>query len=430
MGSTRLRHAPTMTYVAVGLALLAVLPFAMKSVVIAGLLVVILVMVILILWRGIDGASVVMMFLAFGLAPADKLGVSFLGVSDVFFFVAMALAFPRLMRTPVKLPAPFVLAALGFVIMALLSTTGGAGISVYYYTARVIFMFVILPVLVVWWAPRGKVLVGLLVVYGVGTGISVLYGLPKVGAYRNYGLTQHPNVLGYTATLTLSLLPFLYFALSPQRRVWICGSLLALSGVGVLTSGSRAALVVALFLAILVPAVERSIPMALAVAATGVVGIALIGERASPTEGQNALSRLLGAGDAAQSDQARVDGLDQTLHLAVTHPLLGTGFDLTEFLGHNVYAQVAAAVGFIGVAAFIALLLSMVTPLFATDSIYSRLVYPAVVFIVAGPVSPQLTDRYIGLLFGIALVGANLVDDHRRAEAVSQSEAVPLRLNK
>ena len=383
---------------------------------------------------GLDKASTVLMVLAFGLAPMDKLGVAVLGISDVFFFIAIGLAFPRLLRSRLPLPPSFVLAAIAFVTIVLLSCVSAGNGSVYYYAARVIFTLVILPIMVVWWAPNRVILVRMLVAFAAGTGFSVLYGLPKIGAYRNYGLTQHPNVLGYTAMLTMALVPFLFLSLTPKWRWWICGGALGGAGVGILTSGSRAALVVALFLIVLVPAVERSVPLALTVITAGAVVVAYVGERAQPAagQGQDALTRLLGGGDVSGSDQARKEGLSQTWHLALTHPWLGTGFELTEFLGHNVYVQIAASIGFIGLAIFAWLLISMVTPLLVISNVNSRLVYPALVFIVAGPVSPQLTDRYIGILMGVALIGVNSVRAQRQAEAAYElaEPARLLRLNR
>lgn len=412
MGSFASRHASVIAPTLVVLALVGALPLAMKSLVLAVLILGAVMIVILVGWLGLEGASAVLMVLAFALAPADKLGVAVLGVSDVFFFLAFGLVFPRLLRTALSVPGLFAVSSLAFVAIGLMSSVVADNPAVYYYTARVIFTFIVLPAMVVWWAPRGKVLVWMLVAYAFGTGVSVLYGVPSIGAYRNYGLTQHPNVLGYTATLTVALVPFLYLALSRRWRVWICGAALGAAGLGIITSGSRAALVVALFLVVLVPAVERSIPLTLAVATAGVVAVAAIGQRTAPTEGQDALSRLLGAGDVTGSDAARVEGVEQTWAVALAHPWLGAGFDFADFLGHNVYVQVAAGVGFIGLAAFVVILVSMVTPIFVTSNIHSRLVYPAIVFIVAGPVSPQLTDRYIGLLLGIALVGVMAVKNN------------------
>ncbi len=423
------RNGSVMVPTLVFLALVAALPLAMLSLVFALLIIAAAMLVILVAWLGLEGASTVLMVFAFALAPADKLGVSFLGVSDVFFFVAMGLVLPRLLRTAVSLPGLFLVGSLFFIAIGLVSSVAAQNPAVYYYTSRVIFTFVVLPVLVLWWAPRGKVLVWLLVAFAAGTILSVLYGIPTIGAYRNLGLTQHPNVLGYTATLTVSLVPFLFLALSPRWRLWICGAALGGAGIGILTSGSRAALVVAIFLIVMVPAVERSIPLALAVAIAGVVAVGAIGQRASPTEGQDALSRLLGAGDVTGSDQARTEGVERTWAVAINHPWLGTGFNFSDFIGHNVYVQVAAAVGFIGLGAFILLLLSMVTSIFATGNIHSRLVYPAIVFIVAGPVSPQLTDRYIGLLLGIALIGVMAVKGDRQFGDTQHPKAGTRRLS-
>jgi hypothetical protein len=406
------------------------LPMAIKSVLYAGAIAGIVVLVIMIGWLGLERTSAVVMALAFALAPADTLNVSFLGVSDILFFLAVGLAFPRLLGTPLILPAAFVLGSLVFITIGLLSSVAADDATVYYYTARVIFTFVILPIMVVWWAPRGMVLVWLLVAYAVGNGISVVYGIPSAGGLRNFGLSQHPNALGYTSMLTLSLIPFLFVALSRKWRNWICGAAVAGAGVGILTSGSRAALVVAVGLILLVPAVERSIPLALTVAIAGVSAIGILGQRPAPTQGQDALSRLLGAGPVEGSDQARLEGVAKVWQTALDHPWLGTGFRLVEFNGHNVYVQVAAAVGFIGLAGLIAILISMVTPLFATGNIHSRLVYPAIAVIAAGPVSPNLTDRYFGLLLGIALVGGNIVRAERHPE-VEDLETLPLRrLNK
>jgi hypothetical protein len=430
MSSSGVRRAPAMIQYSSVLVLLLMLPLAMKSVILGLALVVLLLLVILVASLGLNKASTVCMVLAFGLAPMDKLGVAVLGISDVFFFLAIGLALPRLLRHRITLPPAYSLAAIAFVTIVLLSCVSAGDGQVYYYAARVIFTVVFLPIAVVWWAPNRVILVRMLVAFAVGTGISVLYGLPKIGAYRNYGLSQHPNVLGYTATLTMALVPFLFLSLTPKWRWWICGGALGSAGIGILTSGSRAALVVALFLIVLVPAVERSIPLALTVITSGAVVVAYVGERAAPAagQGQDAVTRLLGGGDVSGSDQARKEGLSNTWHLALTHPWLGTGFELSEFLGHNVYVQVAASLGFIGVSIFIWLLFSMVTPLLVTSNLNSRLVYPALVYIVAGPVSPQLTDRYIGILMGVALIGVNSVRAQRQAEAELELSAEPPRL--
>ncbi len=184
---------------------------------------------------------------------------------------------------------------------------------------------------------------------------------------------------------------------------------------GIMTSGSRAALIVALVLLVLVPAAERSIVAALTVLGSGLVAILVFGQRIEAGgEGQDALSRLLGAGDVEGSDSARVEGVEKVWALALEHPFLGSGFTFSDFIAHNAYVQIAAAAGFLGLAAFAVICASMVTPLFAYDDVHSRLVYPAIVFLIAGPVSPNLTDRYIGFLLGLSMVGVVAVHEARR----------------
>jgi hypothetical protein len=187
-----------------------------------------------------------------------------------------------------------------------------------------------------------------------------------------------------------------------------------IAGVGIMTSGSRAALLVAIILLVLYPAAERSILAALAVLASGVVGILIISQRTIRGDEQDAFSRLLGSANAAGSDHARIEGVATVWAEALAHPFLGTGFTLSGFLGHNAYVQIAAAAGFISLAAFLLVCFSMVMPLFVHDDMHSRLVYPAIVFIIAAPVSPNLTDRYIGFLMGLSLVGVVAVYEARR----------------
>jgi O-antigen ligase len=427
MSPNALRRAAVPASVLLTAFLLLALPLAMASLLLAIALAGMFMVLILVLALGMERASILLMVLAFAFAPADSdsLTVAFLGISDVFFFLSLALAFPRMLRTPLSMPPVFAFAAAGFSAIALMSSVAANEPGIYYYTARVVFTFVILPMLVVWWAPRGKVLVWLLVAYAVGTSISVLYGLPRIGAYRNYGLSQHPNVLGYTTMLAVAVVPFLFVGLSRRWRYWICGAALGGAGIGILTSGSRAALLVTIVLILLVPAVERSIPLAITVASVGAIAITYIAQRPVPADGQDALSRLLGAGGASGSDQARVEGVERTWQVALDHPWLGTGFTLSEFNGHNVFVQVAAALGFIGLALFVVLLLSLVPAVLSTGNLHSRLIYPAIAVIGAGPVSPQLTDRYMGLLIGTALVGVNAVRAGRQFERDDPEDESP-----
>ena len=415
-------------YVVVG-ALLLTIPLALKSVTVAIAVAVLAVLLLVLAILGLDRTSVLTMVAAFALASWDKYTlpvVSVLGPSDALFIVAIGLALPRLMTRRLWLPPAFLLGASVYVTFSILASLNSEfpGES-YYYAARIILTVIGIPALLVWWGPRGKVLVALVVAYAVGTGISIAVGLPNMGGYRNYGLSQHPNILGYTAVLALALLPFLMRAVAKPHRTWICLMVFGIAGVGIMTSGSRAALLVAIILLVLYPAAERSILAALAVLASGVVGILIISQRNIRGDEQDAFSRLLGSANAAGSDHARIEGVATVWAEALAHPFLGTGFTLSGFLGHNAYVQIAAAAGFISLAAFLLVCFSMVMPLFAHDDMHSRLVYPAIVFIIAAPVSPNLTDRYIGFLMGLSLVGVVAVYEARRERQADEVARPP-----
>jgi len=365
---------------------------------------------------GLDRTSQWCMVAAFALAPCVEFtfpGFRFFNVSDALFILAIATALPRLMARHLWLPTTFVLGSLAFVTVSVLASLQSAtpGES-YYYAARVILMLIGIPALLVWWSPRGRFLVTLVLAYAAGTGASVLVGLAEPGGSRSLGLTTHPNILGYTALLTLSLVPFLSRALT-RHRALICTAVLGVSFVGIMTSGSRAALVTAIVLLVLVPAAERSILTGVSVLTAGVVAVLIVGQRKAG-EGQDALSRLLGEGDIEGSNKERVQGVETVWSLALDHPLLGSGFNFGDFAAHNGYVQVAAAAGFIGLAAFAGVCLSMVTPLLKTPDVHSRLAYPTVAFLIAAPVSPNLTDRYIGFLMGLSMVGVVAMHQARR----------------
>ncbi len=416
------------SYVVVG-ALLLTIPLALKSVTVAVAVAVLAVLLLVLAILGLDRTSVLTMVAAFALASWDKYTlpvVSVLGPSDALFVVAIGLALPRLMLRRLWLPPAFLLGASVYVTFSILASLNSEyPAESYYYAARIILTVIGIPALLVWWGPRGKVLVALVVAYAVGTGVSIAVGLPNMGGYRNYGLSQHPNILGYTAVLALALLPFLMRAVAKPHRTWICLMVLGIAGVGIMTSGSRAALLVAIILVVLYPAAERSILAALAVLASGVVGILILSQRNITGDEQDAFSRLLGSANAAGSDHARIEGVATVWAEALAHPFLGTGFTLSGFLGHNAYVQIAAAAGFISLAAFLLVCFSMVMPLFVHDDMHSRLVYPAIVFIIAAPVSPNLTDRYIGFLMGLSLVGVVAVYEARRERQADELTRTP-----
>ncbi len=416
------RFAP---FLVVGLLLLG-LPF-ISSLTVAAAMAAVVVLVMMLAILGLDRTSEWIMVAAFALAPCVLLvvpGFRFFNISDALFLVSIGLSLPRLMTRRIWLPPAFVLGSIAFVAISQLATLASPtpGES-YYYAARVILMLIVIPVLLVWWAPRGGILVALVLAFAAGTVVSVMAGVVGGGGSRSAGLTQHPNVFGYTAVLTLSLLPFLGRTLPKAHRAWMCVTVGGIAFLGIMISGSRAALVVALFLVVLVPAAERSIIAALTVLGSGLVGVLVFGQRIEADgQGTDALSRLLGAGNVEGSDRARIEGVEMVWRSVLEHPFLGSGFTFSDdYLAHNAYVQVAAAVGFFGLAAFVVVCATMITPLLTNDKVHSRLAYPVVIFLVAAPVSPNLTDRYIGMLMGLSMVGVVAVHEARRGTGLEDS---------
>ena len=408
--------------------LLLGLPLALRSLTVAIAFAAVAVFVLAWGLFGLDRTAAGTMVAAFALAPCVKFvipGFRFFDVSDGLFLVAIVLSIPRLVSRRIWLPQAFVLGSLAFVTMVVLASANSATpAQSYIYGGRVVLAMIAIPALLVWWRPQGKLLVTLALAYTMGTGVSVLVGLTQEGS-RSTGLTYHPNVLGYTAVLTLSLVPFLARALSKPYRTPICVAVFVVAFVGIMTSGSRAALITALFLIVLVPAVERSILAALAVVGAGLMALLYVPQRFGSGEGNDALSRLLGGGGAEGSNTARLNSVERTWEVALDHPFLGVGFSFSDFFTHNAYVQIAADSGFIGLAAFAAVGASMIMPLFSYHGVHSRLVFPAVVFLFAAPVSPNLTDRYIGILWGLSLVGAVAVHEARRKSRQDSSAMAP-----
>ncbi len=399
--------------------LLLALPLAARSLMVAAAIAAVAVLALVLGIFGLERASVGTMVAAFALAPCVGVvvpGFRFFNISDVLLIVSVVLALPRLLTRRLWLPPAFVIGSMVFVTISVLaSVQSSSPAGSFYYSARIVLAVILIPALLVWWSPRGRILVTLVLAYAAGTGVSVLVGVLEAGGSRSAGLTQHPNVFGYTAVLTLSLLPFLARTLTKSHRTWICVTVFGIALLGIMISGSRAALLVALVLIVLFPAAERSVVAALTILGAGLVAILAFGQRIETGgDGQDALSRLLGAGNVEKSDRARIKGVETVWASALEHPLLGSGFTFSDFVAHNAYAQIAASVGFVGLAAFAVVCVSMATLLVAKDKVYRQLAYPAIVFLIAAPVSPNLTDRYIGILLGLSMVGVVAVHETGR----------------
>ncbi|MDN5746011.1 MAG: O-antigen ligase family protein, partial [Nocardioidaceae bacterium] len=281
------------------------------------------------------------------------------------------------------------------------------------YLLTAVVALVAIPAAVVWMAPSNRLIWAMALAFGLGTAASTLYGLPGY-VYRNYGFTYHPVALAYTCMLTLALVPFL-LTMKVRYRWVVTPPIVVVALVGLWTSGSRTGLVVLILLVVMVPVMERSLRLGLAVAAAGVIALPTI-LTYDPTSGStSALSRLFGSGGAQASDQTRISTIEDGLQQIQQNPLFGNGYSVEHtYVIHNLYLQVFAAEGVIGLVGICLMLAALVIPLRTATAPQRALCYPAAAAILAGPFQPNMADHYLGLTLGLSLFAAVGVMNRRR----------------
>ncbi|MGJ9412758.1 O-antigen ligase family protein [Aeromicrobium sp. CF4.19] len=359
--------------------------------------------VTLVLVLGLERCATLMLALAFFSAPMNSVrpvpGAGFATASDLLLLVGILLLVPGLVSRPLKGQAFFLVGAGGVFAMSLVASmlTSETFVSLN-IIARLVVGALALPMVFAVWRPRRQVVVLLATAYVLGNIANVGYGLARgtvTSEGRHLGLSMHVNILGFCAMLALALIPFLLREL-PRRWHW---AVLVAGGVcayGVWVSGSRAALVVAVAVGVLYPVVARSIPAALALFGAGIAGIWFVGNALTSGEAEtNTIGRILGAGTASASDQQRELEAQGAVEQFLAHPVFGGGFTVEILDAHNIYLQVAAAGGLAVLGFYLVLLGAVVMQSLRLPPRYHVLVLPAVAYILIGPLTPLLWDRYI-----------------------------------
>lgn len=388
--------------------LLIVLPAALYSVPVALACTSALVLTTLALVVGLGRTGSGLLILGFGTVSLNDLrpigSLPFLELSDVFFVTGFLLLAPRLVRTTLRLPIAFLLGGSGLIVVGTLSAlVSDQPRPNFGYLLDVVVGVLLLTVLLALWQPGHLTTIAAAAAYMLGNAVNVaatLFQDPFVEG-RYAGLTTHPNVMGVCQALSLALAPFLLGTL-PRRYRWIVVIGAAVSMYGVWISGSRAALLCAVALTLLYPLVKRSIPVALAVAALCVPAIVVVDRVAQNPDPSNALGRLLGAGSVSNSDEARRAGAQAGIDQFLSHPLLGDGW-VTVWLAHNVYLQVAAAIGVFGLGFYLMILASILRPLIAVPPPYALLAAPGLAAAMISVVDPAIGSRYIWCVAALAL---------------------------
>lgn len=267
---------------------------------------------------------------------------------------------------------------------------------------RLVYAIVLLPLLFAMWRPAPRVTATLALAYVVGACASAadaaLFNDSLNG--RAAGLAPHPNGLGIASVFAITFLPYLANVFHWVRRVWPAFALLLVMGIWL--SGSRAALVSAALLIVMIVLYERSARAALGVlmAATGLI---VAWPHLGASAGSNAVARLGGSGGADKSDIVRQQILADTIAAIREHPIGGNGFSWVR-TGHDAFLQCWVAFGFIGMFGFALVLAGLVSPLLQRRHEAARLAYVAAAFVVLGLTSDNLLDTLVWAPVSLAVL--------------------------
>lgn len=384
-------------------ATLLLVPLGARSVVLGIGLVCALFGLVLVVVGGFEGAGVVLLMLGTALSPLDgwrPIGpLSFTSTSDIVLLLGVIVLVPVLLTRPAPSAAVFVTAAGLLVVVGLISSAiadePGASLN---SLLRLVFGALLLPVVYAIWRPGVKVALWLAASYVAGSAANVVLAFTN-GAVgdggRRIGYSTHPNVYGLCAMLAVALVPLLVAALRRNDLKALVVVLAGVNAVGVWTSGSRAALVALAAVAVLYPLVARSVPVALGLAGLSIAPLYFVGQAiGQQASSDNALGRLLGGGSAQGSDQARELLAEEAWQVFLDKPVLGEGL-ARAMEAHNIYLQVAAALGIIGTALFVVLLGSVVARALALPSPASMLVLPCIGYAMVGLMTTFLWDRFV-----------------------------------
>lgn len=392
--------------------LFVVLPVSMLSFPLALVCGLGLILLLISLVFGLTRFGNVLLVLAISTAPMTNVHVvGTINISDVLLVTAFVLLLPRLLTTPLKLPMLFAFGVVGFVVIGSLASLGNDQPGEQFGSwLNIVGGVIVIPLALAWWQPDRRSVVVACVGYTVSNALSALYSFvqdPYVDQ-RYQGLSHHPNVMALCQALGIALVPFLLQTV-PARLRWIVVVAAGVSFYGVWISGSRAALLCVIALAVLYPMLRRSIPAALGLAAVSIPAMLLVLRVAQdPESSKNALGRLLGGGGAKSSSETREQTAREAIDHIVANPIIGGQDWGTAFSAHDVYLQVAAATGLFGLAAYAMILVALLRPLVFVAQPWGLLALPVLTYAMISAMDPSLGGHNIWLLLGLALSAQRL----------------------
>lgn len=391
-------------------------------------------LVLLVTAAGLEGAAIALLTIGVALSPMDALrpvaAVEFVAASDVFLALGFGVLLPILIVRPARVNSAYVLAAGVLVLMCILSSVlSEFPLLSLNSTARLVVGALTLPFLFSLWQPPKNITILFASAFVLGNCFNLVSsfwrGIGDGG--RRIGYSTHPNILGLAALLGLALIPFLLDAM-PRWRLF---TLLAGAGCAyaIWVSGSRAALLAAVAVALLYLVFTRSVPGALALFGLSIPALYIVADAylSNENDSATALGRLLGGGSSQGSDQARVQLAEKAWDIFQAHPIIGSG--LAEVMeAHNIYLQIAAAIGVVGAAVFLLVLGLVALRAFSLPKPFDLLILPVLGYAMIGVMTPILWDRYVWCVLALPFLvpwnsGDDDLDDHEEPVSTGSHRA-------
>jgi hypothetical protein len=286
-----------------------------------------------------------------------------------------------------------------------------------------------LPILFGLWRPTLRKLQIVSWSFVVGATVNAVVGLLFVRTSgRAEGLSVHPNHLALGCLMAVGLGLGLGLSAGTGGKLALAVAL-PLLVLGTLLSGSRSGIVAEVLVIVFVAAFTHNRGLILTATAAMVVICVALGFGFVGRSGSSAVGRLLGGGQAAASDQQRSETVKAALQTIYRHPLTGGGFQ-NALNTHEIVLEIASTGGVLGVfglgfVGWIALRPAWTRYRWGTVRSYSpgdMLLIGAMAAVVGffanGIFGNELYDRYIWLVFTIAVALANQL----RAERASNSQ--------
>jgi len=354
--------------------------------------------------------AVVVLGASFGTAPMYR-GIGGIGdlatPTDVFLLLGLLLLVPELLEAKSRVPAGYLI-ALGLIAVTgmLGSTVNPAPIASMVFVVQWLALIGVLPIALAMWYPSRAVIDGLLGCYLAGHMVSVAVGLGEgalAGNGRYDGLAHHPNDFGLAGAVAIAIVLYLMPNVRSQQTKLVLLGVAAASLVSVILSGSRGATLAVAAVVVLVPLIERSGLWTFLGLVTAALGLAALPYILDIGGQGGSLSRLAGDSTASYSDSLRAAALTDGWHRFLGAPYVGSGLDEAIGTYHNVFLEVAVAVGVFGLLAYLVIFYVLIRPLLTSHPL-RRLAYLPWLFVVAGITLPGIVDRTIAVPMAAAIM--------------------------